>query len=234
MSARMMMATILNGILACSLLSQELPDVESGELVAHFVAQEEYLELTGVDQVLSWTATNDKTIALMAGGSNDPGNIRFESTALGGLGALIVRDYSGDDRHMRGSLNLSEPLSAATIFWLGKYQPGADGSLGDGSGQYAYSLGRAGSQGSQMDHQIDDGNFELYGGSGTQTGGSIAYLNGYHSVWQTVYYDANPGHQAFVNKHDLNIPPDGGYNVGINEELQLFGWQNSSGVPAGL
>ena len=215
--------------LVSGLNGQELPDVDSAELVAHFIADTDSLTLDASNEVLTWTANNDESIVLTAEGTNDPANIVFDPQALGGLGSLIVRDYSGDNRYLRGSLNQLTALDDVTIFWLGKYQPGADGSLGDSAGQYVYCVGPAGSQGSQMDHQIDDGTFQLYGGSGTQSGGSIAYLNGFNSVWRTEYYADSPGHVAYVNNLNLNIPGDGGYAVDPNTEIQLFGWQNSAG-----
>ena len=121
-----------------------------------------------------------------------------------------------------------------TIFWLGRYEPGADGSLGDSAGQYVYCFGPAGSQGSQMDHQIDDGTFQLFGGSGTQSGGAISYLNGFNSVWRTEYYASSPGHVAVVNGQNLSVPSDGGYAVDSSAELQLFGWQDNNGEAGGF
>ena len=210
----------------------QLPNVSSGQLIAHFTAESSYMTFGAGSSVSSWTAANNAAITLNAGGTNDPNNIVFDSSGMGGLGTVVVNDFSGDNRYLQGSLGHSFS-SGSTIFWTGFYDPGRGGSLGDGAGQYAYSLGRAGSQGSQMDHQIDDGNFELYGGSGTQTGSSISYLNSHYSVWQTNYLSASPGHEAFANEHSLGIPADGGYNVGASENLLMFGWQNSSGTPSG-
>ena len=218
----------------CSSHGEDPPSVTSAELVAHFVAKEADLTLApGTSHVTEWRAHNDAAIALTAQGTDDPANIVYDPSGLGGLGSLVIRDYTGDNRYLRGSLNQDQTLSDVTIFWLGKYEPGADGSLQDGAGQYAYCLGPAGNQGSQMDHQIDDGHFELYGGSGTQSGGTINYLNGYHSVWQTDYFSSGPGHEAHVNGYNLNIPADDGYSVSTSSELQLFGWQNSSSVAGG-
>jgi len=210
------------------------PAVGSADLIAHFSLDPSTLSLDASNNVLSWTALNDSGITLSAGGTNTPDSITYNAAALGGAGSLVVRDYAGNDRHLRGSLNLASPLTDATIFWLGHYEPGADGSVGDGSGQYAYSLGPAGSQGSQMDHQIDSGAFELYGGSGSQTGNNISALNGTNSVWRTDYFSGSPGHTATVNGTDLGISSDGGYNVSTSSELQLFGWQDNSGTPQGF
>ncbi|WP_425395332.1 hypothetical protein [Aeoliella sp.] len=208
-----------------------LPAVTSGNLVAHFEATPGSLTLDGADNVLAWQAKNNPAINLAVGGTDDPANIRFNPTGMGPLGTIEVNDFSGDNRYLRGSLG--SDLNGATIFWVGYYQPGRDGSLGDGSGQYAYSLGRAGGQGAQMDHQIDDGRFELYGGGGTQGGNHIDYLNGSYSVFQTNYYPGDPGHQAFANGFDLNVPSDGGYFVPAAEDLLLFGWQNGSAAAGG-
>ena len=216
-----------------SLIAQDLPSVNSAELVAHFVADSDSLTLGPSNEVLAWAASNDASMVLTTQGTNDPTNITFDPAALGGLGSLIVRDYSGDNRYLRGSLNQTNALDDMTIFWLGKYEPGADGSLTDSAGQYVYCIGPAGSQGSQLDHQIDDGAFEMYGGSGTQTGGSIAYLNGFNSVWRTEYYSGSPGHVAYVNQRSLNIPTDGGYAVNPATEIQLFGWQDSAAQAGG-
>ena len=114
-----------------------------------------------------------------------------------------VRDFAGDDRHLVGSLG-GERLADCTILWLGHFAPGRDGSLGDGSGQYLYTFGRAGGDGSQMDNQIDVGRFEIYGGGGTQVGRDITYLDGHDSVWMTKYYAAptTVGHRAEVNGID--------------------------------
>ena len=219
-------------LIASSELSAQLPPVGSAELVAHFRSDAASLNLGAGNSVLGWTAANDSSITLNVGGTNDPGNIAFDASGMGGLGTINVNDFSGDNRYLKGSLGRGLS-NGASIFWTGFYSPGRNGSLSDSAGQYAYSLGAAGSQGSQMDHQIDDGNFELYGGSGTQTGNSIDYLNGHYSVWQTNYLADTPGHEAFANGFSLGIRSDGGYNVSPSDDLQLFGWQNSSGTPGG-
>ena len=225
--------TAMFGIAVLPANGDDLPEVSSAQLVAHFSASSDQLNLDSNQEVLEWIACNDASIVLTSQGTDDPGNIAYDAAGLGGLGSLVVRDFSGDNRYLRGSLNLDTALTDATIFWLGKYEPTADGSLNDGAGQYVYCFGPATGQGSQMDHQIDDGEFQLYGGSGTQTGGSIGYLNGFNSVWRTDYFSGAPGHVASVNGFDLNIPTDGGYSISPDSELQLFGWQNSSGVAGG-
>lgn len=211
----------------------QAPVVNSADLVAHFVADPTYLDLDASNNVIRWTSTNDPTIQLDAGGTANPENIVYDPSGLGGEGTLVVRDYAGQNRYLRGDLGYTSNLTDTTIFWLGNYHPGAGGSLGDAAGQYAYSLGSAGSQGSQMDHQIDDGAFELYGGSGTQTGDTISYLNGFNTVYRSDYYSGSPGHVAYANGVELGVANDSGYNVPVGQDLQLFGWQNSSGVAAG-
>lgn len=208
-----------------------LPDVTSANLVAHFQATPATLQLDVSNNVLAWHATNDPAITLTASGSDDIANIRFDEHGLGGLGTIEVDDFSGDNRYLRGRLGTD--LQGATIFWLGSYQPGRNGSLGDSAGQYAYSIGKAVTQGRQMDHQIDDHLFELYGGGGTQAGTAIDYLNGHDSLFQTNYYSDSPGHEAFANGYDLSIPADGGYHVSADDDLLLFGWQDSSGSAGG-
>ena len=213
------------------------PETTSGRLVANFVAVEETLELDGTD-VIRWEAANDPGISLVGGGS-PAGNISFDAAGLGGHGMLVVNDWSGDNRYLRGSLG-GELLTDATIFWLGHFAPGRDGSLGDGSGQYVYTFGRSGFDGSQFDNQVDDGRFEIYGGSGTQIGRDITYLHGADSVWMTRYHGAptSIGHSAEANGIDLLMPTTGnGYAAGGTspgeDDLLLFGWQDSSGGAAG-
>jgi len=209
----------------------ELPEVGSASLVAHFQANANSLTLDGDGNVLQWTAQNNAGLTLTAGGTDDAANIRFNAEGMGPWGTLEVADRSGDNRYLRGDLGTG--LNGSTIFWVGFYEPGRDGSLRDDAGQYAYSLGRAAGQGSQLDHQIDDGRFELYGGGGTQGGVEINYLNGAYSVFQTNYYPGDPGHVAYANGFNLSVPSDGGYSIPAGEELQLFGWQDSIGAPSG-
>ena len=215
------------------------PEVTSGRLVANFVAVPETLEfLAKSTMVTHWGAANDSQISLVAGGAPQE-NITFDPAGLGGHGVLVVNDWTGDNRFLRGSLG-GELLNNATIFWLGYFDPGRDGTLGDSSGQYVYSFGRSGVDGSQFDNQVDDGRFEIYGGSGSQSGRDITYLHGADSVWMTRYH-ASPttvGHTSEVNGIDLFLPTDengyaaGGENPG-DDDLLLFGWQDSSGDAAG-
>ncbi|MCP4193680.1 MAG: hypothetical protein GY768_23965 [Planctomycetaceae bacterium] len=227
---RFVLAVKVIAVAPVAVVHADLPPVSSANLVAHFEASDATLELDELGQVLRWTANNDASFTLVANGT-DPANIRFNGTEMKGLGTIEVNDFSGDNQTLRGPL--PSGLTAATIFWVGYYDPGRNGSLGSGSGQYVYSIGTSGSQGSQMDHQIDDGNFELWGGSGTQGGNSIDYLNGSYSVFQTNYFHGEPGHEAFANGFNLNIPSDGGYNVPSEQVLQLFGWQDGSGNSGG-
>ena len=118
-------ATTFVIVLSASVTAQKLPSVKSAELIAHFVAQPDSLTLGEANEVLAWAAVNDPAIVLTTAGTDDPGNIVYEASALGGLGSLIVRDYAGDNRYMRGSLNQQSDLDNVTIFWLGKYEPGS-------------------------------------------------------------------------------------------------------------
>lgn len=229
------------GGLDCSpedgLVSPCPPEVASGRLVANFVAVPEFLQLAG-DQVVAWSAANDPSIVLDAGGS-PAANIVFDPEGLGGHGMLAVNDFAGDNRHLVGSLG-GERLGDCTILWLGHFAPGRDGTLGDASGQYLYAFGRAGGDGSQLDNQIDDGRFEIYGGAATQTGRDIGYLDGHDSVWMTRYFAAptTVGHHAEVNGIDLQVPGNTtGYDAGGTapgaDDLLLFGWQDGRGTPSG-
>ena len=150
MLASVLLATTAGGVnVDCDseggLVSPCPPEVASGRLVANFVAVPDALELAG-NTVVAWAAANDPSIVLRAGGA-PAGNIVFEPTGLGGHGMIEVRDFAGDDRHLVGSLG-SERLADCTILWLGHFAPRRDGSLGDGSGQYLYTFGRAGGDGS--------------------------------------------------------------------------------------
>ena len=213
------------------------PEVASGRLVANFVADAETLILDGTD-VLGWRAANNPALTLVGGGA-PVNNITFDADGLGGHGVLVVNDRSGENRHLRGSLG-GELLTNATIFWVGHFAPGRAGSLDDGSGQYIYTFGRSGAAGSQFDNQIDDGRFEVYGGAGSQAGRDITYLHGADSVWMTRYHAAptEVGHVAEANGIDLYLPLDAsGYAAGGTgpgeDDLLLFGWQDSAGTAAG-
>jgi hypothetical protein len=82
-----------------------------------------------------------------------------------------------------------------------------------------------------MDAQIDDGIFEIYGGSSTQAGANISDLNGVYSTWMTKFYAAptTVGHEAYVNGTNLDVgTTSDGYQT--DENLVLFAYQNSSGT----
>ena len=114
---------------------------------------------------------------------------------------------------------------------MGHFNPGQNGSIGDGSGQYVYDLGIDGANGTQMDAQIDDGVFEIYGGASTQGGDNISALNGVYSNWMTRFHGGTTtiGHEAFVNGVSLNVPTTtDGYQT--DDNLVLFAYQNSSGT----
>ena len=87
-----------------SLVSPCPPEVTSGRLVANFVAVPETLELLPKSTAVShWQAANDSQISLVGGGS-PASNISFDPDGLGGHGVLVVNDWSGDNRYLRGSL----------------------------------------------------------------------------------------------------------------------------------
>ncbi|MCH2161233.1 MAG: hypothetical protein MK085_05095 [Phycisphaerales bacterium] len=182
------------------------------------------------NDLLEWRAANNDSLVLVAEGAPSS-NIIFDPKELGGLGSLVVNDYSGQNRRLEGSLGGVE-LSNATIFWVGYFSPGRDGSLGDGSGQYIYSMGIDGAAGSQFDNQIDDGRFEIFGGSGTQVGRDITYINGHYSVWMSRFHagPTSTGHVAETNGFDMLVPTDTtGYALG-DDHLVVFAYQNSSGT----
>lgn len=235
------MKTIFAAVLLTSTVAYagDLPEVSSATLIANFTTDDPTtMELGASNEVLVWRAANNAALVLTAEGS-PASNITFDATELGRHGSLVVNDFSGDNRSLRGSLG-GLSLTNATIFWVGYFEPGRDGSLGDGSGQYIYTFGKAVSAGSQFDAQIDDGRFEIFGGSGTQTGRDITYLNGHYSTWMTRFHAAptSVGHEAEANGFDMLVPADGsGYSAGGNssgdDDLLLFAWQNSSGDSGG-
>ena len=221
---------LFNGLLAGHHAhADELPEVDSGTLVANFTCDPATMELGPGNSLLSWRALNDDSLLLVAEGAPES-NIVFDPSELGGLGSLVVDDRSGENRRLEGTLG-GVSLTNATIFWVGYFSPGRDGSLGDGSGQYIYSLGIDGPGGSQLDNQIDDGRFEIFGGDGTQVGRDITYLNGHYSVWMSRFH-AGPtiiGHESEANGFDLLVPADStGYLAG-DDHLVVFAYQNSSG-----
>jgi hypothetical protein len=202
------------------------PDISSATLVANFVTHADTLDLDGKNHVTRWRAANNPDIVLEGIGTPES-NIKFDQDELGGLGSLVA-NATGAQRYLRASLGSG--LSDATIFWVGYFLPGRDGSLDDSSGQYLYSLGADGAGGSQMDAQVDDGYFELFGGDGTQRGESIADLHGQYSTWMTKFHaTADPiGHEAHVNGENLNVEAPG-YGYQTDDNLIVFAYQNSGG-----
>ena len=210
----------------------QLPPVSSGNLVAHFKADNSSVTRDVSDNVSGWSAQNDGLIILSASGS-DPSNITYLPTGMNGNPTIRVNDFSGDNQVLRGVLPGTH--TTATIFWLGFYSPGRDGSLDDDAGQYAYSYGADAADGSQFDHQIDSGVFQMFGGGGTQTGDNIAARNGQYTVWRTRYGTAaGDGHEAFADGTNLNIASPNGGNYSVGGALQLFGFQNSAGTSDGF
>lgn len=213
-----------------------LPSVGSGSLVAHFQAGPN-VEVDVDGTVNSWTAENDNAIVLTTIVHEGVNTITYDAAGMNGNPTVVVNDPADNKASLQGGIGLTADLTSATIFWLGYFSPGREFSggvsLGDGSGQYAYSLGADGADGSQMDNQIDDGNFEYFGGSGTQTGDPIAALNGQYTVWRSEYYDnvtTDPGHIGYANNTNLNVAANGaGYSVPTGSELVLFAYQDSGG-----
>jgi hypothetical protein len=209
--------------------AQDPPAVSSGTLVANFNSDPSTMDFVkGTNDLTAWRAANNASIVLDGVGTQTE-NIAFDQDALDGHGALVVNDMSGQNRYLMGSIG--NGLSNATIFWVGHFNPGQNGSIGDGSGQYIYDLGADGANGTQMDAQIDDGIFEIYGGSSTQAGANISDLNGVYSTWMTKFYAAptTVGHEAYVNGTNLDVgTTSDGYQT--DENLVLFAYQNSSGT----
>lgn len=211
-------------------LANDPPPVSSGTLVANFASDISTMDFVeGTNEVSAWRAKNNSGIAL-AGVGATTSNIIFDPTEVNGKGAVVVNDYSGQNRHLEGDLG-GVSLTAATIFWHGYYSPGRDGSLSDSSGQYIYSLGADGANGTQLDAQCDDGFFEIYGGDSTQRGIDITDWHGQYSIWTTKFY-AGPtkvGHDAWVNDVHLGVPvTSDGYAL-ADDNLVLFAYQNSGG-----
>lgn len=208
-----------------------LPTVGSGTLVAQFLANDATVARNGLGHVSAWTAANNPAIVLSAFG-DDGGNIVYDPLGMHGAPTLVVRDpaFGGDNQVLRGAVPGTR--TATTIFWLGYYDPGRDG-ISDGSGLYAYSYGADGADGSQLDHQMDSGNFELFGGSGTQTGDDITSYDSQYTIWRTVY---GPGsaHTATADGASLNIPSPNSAAYSVTGSLQLFGFQNSLGTSGGF
>lgn len=231
MQFRFVFTTIL---FAAVTWADAIPSIGSGTLVAHFRVSNSSVARDSSGNVISWTADNNSGIVLNAAGTNNPGNITYSATGMNGAPEIVVNDFTNQNRYMTGAIGGTR--TATTIFWLGFYQPGRGGSLGDGAGQYLYSYGADGADGSQMDHQIDGGNFEMFGGAGTQTGNSISSLNGVRTVW-TTYYGQGTGnsHSAFAGTTSLGIPATNGGNYSVSGNLILFGFQGSTaGVSPGF
>ncbi len=210
------------------------PSVTSGTLVAHFDADESFLSLDGSGtDVASWTAANDNSIVLSrTGTATSNANISFDSSELGGNGAVVVNDFTGDNLVLQGAVPGTR--TASTAFFLGYFSPGRDGSLGDGSGQYVYSYGTDGDDGTQLDFQIDDGNAELFGGSGTQGVGDISGNNGEYTVYRVESGSGGGADWAVYADGGLVGSGTNGANYSVSGDLILFGYQNSSGVSGGF
>lgn len=210
-----------------------IPIVGSGTLVAHFRVSDSAVSRDGNGYVTSWTADNNPGIVLNAAGST-PSNIAYNAAGMNGAPVIEVNDFSNQNQYMTGAL--PGTLTSTTIFWLGYYQPGRSGSLTDSAGQYVYSFGADGADGSQMDHQTDGGNFELFGGSGTQTGNSIVAQQGVYTIWRTQYGEGTGnGHSAFAGNASLGIPSPNGGNYSASGNLVLFGFQGTTpGVSDGF
>lgn len=215
--------------LAGAVWATPLPIVGSGTLVAHFRASDSSVARNGSGHVTSWTADNNPAIVLNAAGTNHPGNISYSATGMNGAPEIVVADLSTQDRYLTGAIPGTR--TATTMFWLGFYS----GPTGLTSGQYVYSYGVDGSDGSQMDHQYDIGRFQLWGGGGTQSGADITGFNNIRTVWTTFYGEGTGnGHSAFANTTNLNVTSPNGGNYSVSGNLQLFGYQNSAGVGGGF
>lgn len=209
-----------------------LPSVGSGTLVAHFRASDAKVGRDVSGSVTSWTADNNAAIVLTATG-NSASNIVYNANGMNGAPEIVVNDPVSTNQYLTGAIPGTR--TAATIFWLGYYSPGRNGSLGDGSGQYAYSYGADGADGSQMDHQIDSGVFQLFGGGGTQSGANIAGFNSIRTVWTTFYgQGTGNGHSAFAGATNLNIASPNGGNYSVSGNLNLFAFQTTTGSSSGF
>ncbi len=225
--------TLLSGF-ATTGIASTLPAVTSGTLVAQFDPDPAYLSLDGSGtDVASWTAANDNSIVLSRTGTAvSNSNISFDASELGGNGAVVVNDFSGDNLVLQGAVPGTR--TASTAFFLGYFSPGRDGSLGDGSGQYVYSYGTDGDDGTQLDFQIDDGNAELFGGSGTQGVGDISGNNGEYTVYRVESGSGGGADWAVYADGGLVGSGTNGANYSVSGDLILFGYQNSSGVSGGF
>ncbi len=225
--------TLLSGF-ATTGFASTLPAVTSGTLVAQFDPDPTYLSLDGSGtDVASWTAANDNSIVLSrTGTAASNSNISFDASELGGNGAVVVNDFTGDNLVLQGSVPGTR--TASTVFFLGYFSPGRDGSLTDGSGQYVYSYAVDGPSGSQLDFQTDDGNAELFGGSGTQFVGDISSRAGEYTVYRIESGGGDGDDWAVYVDGALLGSGDEGTNYSVSGDLILFGYQNSSGVSGGF
>lgn len=234
------MAIVSMSMVAGPIASQAAspPTVGSGTLVAQFQADPAWLALDGAGaDVASWTAVNDSAIVLSRTGSAaSNSNISFDPAEMNGNGAVVVNDFLVDGTHDNLVLQGALPgtRTASTVYFLGYFSPGRDGSLTDGSGQYVYSYGVDAADGSQLDFQIDDGNAELFGGSGTQLVGDISAHTGQYTVYRIESGGGGGADWAVYADGSLVGAGVNGGNYSVSGDLILFGYQNSSGVSGGF
>ena len=211
-----------------------LPTVTSGTLVAQFQADAAYLTLDGNGtDVVSWEAANDMSIVLSRTGTAASfSNISFDSSDMGGNGAVVVNDFIGDNLVLQGAIDGNR--TASTVFFLGYFSPERDGSEGDGLGQYIYSYGPAVGDGNQLDFQIDEGRAELYGGAGTEDVGDISGNNATYTVYRIESGGGGGADWAVYADGGLVNSGTNGANYVVFGDLILFGWQDGSGVSGGF
>jgi predicted RNA-binding protein len=195
-----------------------LPEVSSGALAAHFVADPSTMDVDPANNaVTAWRASNNAAINLTASGTGAATNLLYDAGDLNGHGAIQVNDFSGDTLALVGTIGNID-LVESTIFWLGYYAPGRDGSTDDASGQYVYNYYNGDSY---ISHQSDDGFVEHY--SPTCRGDAIDSLENEHQVWTSVTYGASPGVEMYVNGADLNAVEFGGITSdGDADTFQMF------------
>ena len=211
------------------------PAVTSGTLVAQFQADESFLSLDGSGtDVASWTAANDNSIVLTRTGSAaSNSNISFDSSEMGGNGAVLVNDFSGDNLVLQGAMPGTR--TATTVFFLGHFSPGRDGSFTDATfGQYIYSYGADGADGTQLDLQTEAGNAELFGGAGTQIVGNISGNVGNYTIYRVEYGGGSGADWAVYANDSLVGSGTNGGNYSVSGDLILFGYQNSGGASGGF
>jgi predicted RNA-binding protein len=200
-----------------------LPEVSSGALAVHFVADPSTMDVDPSNNaVTAWRASNNPSIELTASGIGAATNLLYDAGDLHGHGGIQVNDFSGETMGLEGSIGDLD-LVESTIFWLGYYAPERDGSTGDGSGQYAYNYYNGSSY---ISHQSDDGIVEHY--SPTRAGDAIDALEGEYQVWTSVTYGAAPGTSMYVNGVDLNVAPhDGIASAAAADTFQMFRYSSS-------